>query len=101
MHIVRDHLRVDEVAQLSAQLPLLLRGMFFEGWMPKRTPLRDRSAAGVQRAVEDQLGDNAEYRGLEDVTCVFELLNNHLTRGEIEHVRANLPADIRAYWPEP
>ncbi|WP_254694304.1 DUF2267 domain-containing protein [Sulfitobacter sp. SK012] len=28
---VRDHLLVDELAQLSARLPLLIRGFFFVG----------------------------------------------------------------------
>lgn len=101
LHLVRDHLLVDEMAQFSAQLPLLIRGMFFEGWVPKRTPLKDRSAGGLLRAVEEQMGDTEEYRGSEDIKYVFELLNNHLSRGEIEDVRASLPGDIRAFWPAP
>ncbi|MGO4910362.1 DUF2267 domain-containing protein [Pseudorhodobacter sp. W20_MBD10_FR17] len=35
---IRNHLGHDEVAQLSAQMPLLIRGMFFEGWQPSHTP---------------------------------------------------------------
>lgn len=98
---VRDHLLVDELAQFSAQLPLLIRGMLFEGWVPKRTPVKNRSAAGFLRGVEHQLGDCDEYRGSEDLKYVFELLNNRLSRGEIEDVRASLPQDIRAFWPAP
>ena len=101
LHLVRDHLLIDEMAQFSAQLPLLIRGMFFEGWVPKRTPLKDRSAKGFLATIESQVGDTDEYRGSEDVKYVFELLNAHVSAGEIEDVRASLPSDIRAFWPAP
>lgn len=42
---IRDHISHEEVAQLSAQMPLLIRGMFFEGWRPSHTPVKDRAGA--------------------------------------------------------
>jgi len=45
LHAMRDLLTVDGAAHLSAQLPMLIRGMFFEGWDPSRDPLRVRHAA--------------------------------------------------------
>lgn len=101
LHVVRDHLLTDEVAQFSAQLPLLVRGMFFESWVPKRTPVKERRAEEFISAIEAQLGSTEEYRGSEDIRYVFELLNAHLSSGEIEDVRASLPSDIRALWPAP
>ena len=97
---VRDHLMPDELAQFSAQLPLLIRGMFFEGWVPKRTPIRNRSVAGFVEAIEERMGDTEEYRGSQDIRYVFELLNARLSAGEIEDVRASLPSAIRGLWPE-
>ncbi|GBD42315.1 hypothetical protein HRbin39_01705 [bacterium HR39] len=32
--------------------------------------------------------------------AVFELLNEKITRGEIEDVRRSLPKHIRELWPE-
>ena len=101
LHIVRDHLLTDELAQFSAQLPLLVRGMMFEGWVPKRTPSRERSAAEFIAAIEAQIGETVEYRGPKDIKYVFELLNARLTAGEIEDVCASLPESIRAFWPAP
>ncbi|MFC6636779.1 DUF2267 domain-containing protein [Sulfitobacter sp. JBTF-M27] len=101
LHNVRDHLLPDELAQLSAQLPLLIRGIFFEGWVPKRTPVRERSTAAFVAAIEEGLGKTPEYRGAEDIRYVFEMLNNRLSAGEIKDVRASLPEGIRSLWPAP
>src|SRR5690348_4982934 len=38
LHTLRDRLTVDEAAQLGAQLPLLIRGVYYEGWNPSRVP---------------------------------------------------------------
>ena len=42
LHALRDRLTVEEVAQLGAQLPMLVRGFYYEGWDPTGTPLRVR-----------------------------------------------------------
>ncbi|WP_299961295.1 DUF2267 domain-containing protein [uncultured Roseobacter sp.] len=101
LHRVRDHLLPNELAQFSAQLPLLVRGMFFEGWVPKHTPIKDRNAEEFKNAIDSQMREAEEYRGPEDIRCVFDLLNARLTKGEIEDVRANLPMAIRALWSAP
>jgi uncharacterized protein (DUF2267 family) len=54
LHQIRDHLLVDEVAQLAAQLPLLIRGMFFEGCVPKNTPEK-------QRHIQDCISDIEQH----------------------------------------
>ena len=101
LHEIRDHLQVDELAHFSAQLPLLSRGMMFEGWVPKRTPSKVRSQAGFIKVIEDNLGPTDDYRGAQDIAYVFLLLNAHLSEGEIADVRANLPSEIRDLWPIP
>lgn len=101
LHQVRDHLPHDELAQFSAQLPLLVRGMLFEGWMPKRTPVHQRDVEVFVGQIEEQVGEMFEYRGVEDIQAMFKLLNARISRGEIEDIRANLPQAIRDLWPAP
>ncbi|WP_439154275.1 DUF2267 domain-containing protein [Yoonia sp.] len=98
---IRDHLPVNEMAQFSAQLPIVLRGMYFEGWQPKKTPVRERHAADFIAAVEDEVGDVLDYSGMQDIKAVFNVINARISRGEVEDVRANLPLELQDLWPAP
>ncbi len=98
---IRDHLPVNEMAQFSAQLPLILRGMFFEGWQPKKTPVHERHAAEFISAVDEKIGEVIDYRGAADIKAVFNVINARISRGEVEDVRACLPQELRDLWPAP
>jgi uncharacterized protein (DUF2267 family) len=101
LHHVRDHLLIDELAQFSAQLPLLLRGMMFEEWVPKHTPIKERHVGDLDDYIRTQMGDTEEYRGRPDVIKVFDLLNARISAGEVNDIRASLPSAIREIWPAP
>ncbi|MBE9476850.1 MAG: DUF2267 domain-containing protein [Proteobacteria bacterium] len=101
LHQIRDHLLVDEVAQFAAQLPLLIRGMFFEGWVPKNTPIKQRHVKDFISDIEQHVGSVADYRGYEDIQKVFKLINARISRGEISDILASLPEEIRSLWPDP
>jgi len=101
LHHVRDHLLVNELAQLSAQLPLLIRGFFFEGWVPKKTPIKERNVDDFVAFIAGEMAQAEEYRGRDDIKCVFDLLNNRPSRGEVEDLRATMPSDIRDLWRAP
>ena len=97
---LRDHLRHDELAQLSAQMPLLIRGMFFEGWQPSHTPIRERKVECFVSAIEEQIGDVRDWRGPKDIAAVFRTLDDKISEGEIRDVKAGLPQAIRDLWPD-
>jgi len=101
LHHIRDHLSPDELAQLSAQLPVIIRGFFFEGWVPKKAPIKERHAEDFIAFINNQMSNTEEYRGRDDIKCVFDLLNARLSRGEIEDVRASLSEDLRQLWGAP
>lgn len=95
LHAVRDHLNPDEAAQLGAQLPTMVRGVYYEGWDPSRTPVRERSRGGfvgrVQEAFRTDPMDDAEHA----IRAVFWLLDQHVSDGEMEDVRRTFHARIR------
>jgi uncharacterized protein (DUF2267 family) len=99
LHALRDRLTVEEVAQLGAQLPMLIRGFYYEGWDPTGKPLRVRHKEQFLEQIE-QTFRRDDYIDPEEVACaVFTLLEMRVTDGEIEDVKHVLPAEIRDLWP--
>jgi uncharacterized protein (DUF2267 family) len=100
LHTLRDWLQPDEMADLSAQLPLLVRGIFFEGWQAGRSPATDRSKDNfisrvwIDLAHEENLGSPDRA-----ITMVFRLLERHLDEGELRQVRSTMKKGLRQLWP--
>lgn len=94
LRLLRDQLTIDEAAQLAAQLPLVLRGAFYEGFDPGRqAKLRDREEFLARYAEFAQLSDLSEAeRAIEAAT---EVLRRHVTAGELEDVLSQLPSELR------
>ena len=104
LHAVRDHLTINQSAHFSAQLPLVVRGMYYESWVPSRVPVKERQLQQFYDRIRDNF-DQAPGGNFIDperiVTAVFELLNEHISAGEIGDVRSELPGAVRKLWPEP
>ncbi len=101
LHLIRDRLSHEELAHFSAQLPILVRGMMFEGWTPANPPRTGRNMEAITSEIAESFKEDEEYRGIDDVRYVFDLLNNRISRGEVEDVRANLPEALRELWRSP
>jgi uncharacterized protein (DUF2267 family) len=99
LHALRDRLPVEEVAQLGAQLPMLVRGSYYEGWDPTAKPLKIRHKDEfLARVAQEIQGDDAADVELV-VRAVFAVLAARVTEGEIEDVRHVLPEEVRRLWP--
>jgi uncharacterized protein (DUF2267 family) len=101
LQAVRDWLPVNEAADLGAQLPMLLRGVYYEHWRPAATPVKERGKADFMARVDHAFITDPIAYTPEAVTRVFELLSDKIGAGEIEDVRHVLPAELRALWPVP
>jgi uncharacterized protein (DUF2267 family) len=98
LHALRDRLSVEEVAALGAQLPLLVRGIYYEGWHPGDKPLKTRREdflAAIREAFRDD--PDVDPEGV--IRAVFRVLSSHVTAGEIDSVKHLLPAKLRSLWP--
>lgn len=101
LHALRDRLTVNEAVQLGAQLPMVLRGMYYEGWHPSATPRKDRTKEEFLTHVAEPL-IRVEEVDPEQATCgVFQLLARRVTDGEIMDVTQVLPRPIKELWPTP
>lgn len=98
LHAIRDLLGVDEAADLAAQLPVLIRGIYYEGWDPSKTPVSTRSKADLL----DRVTARFVKQPLEDperaVAAVFDLLRRHVSYGEFDQVRNSMRQPIRELW---
>ena len=95
---LRDRLTVEEATDLGAQLPMLVRGFYYEGWNPSKTPTRERNLQAFLDHVTQYLQEPTDGDPEEAVHAVFGLLSRHVTPGEIEHVRSSLPKDVQRLW---
>jgi uncharacterized protein (DUF2267 family) len=100
LHTLRDRLTVDESAQLAAQLPTLVRGVFYEGWDPSRTPMRYHSAGEFLKRVAGEARLRGETEASYAVAAVARLLREHVSAGELDDVLHVLPHQIRALFAE-
>src|SRR5207247_6061474 len=94
LHALRDRLTVDEVAQLGAQLPMLIRGFYYEGWDPSGKPLRARDKEQFLSHIARVLPDEDAIEAERVARAVFAVLAYRVTDGEIEDVRHVLPKEI-------
>lgn len=96
LHALRDRLTVVEAAQLGAQLPMLVRGFYYEGWGPTGKPLKERKREEflARIAGEFDAEDPERIAG-----AVFKVLAKRVSEGEIEQVKHLLPAELRELWP--
>lgn len=98
LHALRDRLTVDAAAHLSAQLPMLVRGFYFEGWRPSRVPGKERTKEEFIEKVKGELANDALINPEDAARGVFRLLNRHVSEGEVREIRENLPEHIEALW---
>ncbi|MFO1186507.1 MAG: DUF2267 domain-containing protein [Alphaproteobacteria bacterium] len=105
LHIVlpllRRHLPATEAADLAAQLPTIIRGLYFAGWHPAQEPVRDRDAEHFIGEIGRAFDDTPNVGPAEIASAVFTLLARHVSPGEVAQVRQVLPAGVRRFWPAP
>jgi len=95
LHALRDHLSVDEAAQLSAQFPIFIRGIFYEGYAPSRMPDHARDLDSFLEAIAGEALLAGETEASFAAEAASRVLNRHVSLGEAEDVLRALPAQIR------
>ena len=93
LHLVRDRLTVDAAVHLGAQLPETLRGVYYDGWEPRLVPIRydaDQFMGAYAAQVNLPPGEAPEV-----AVAVTRGLRRLFSPGQLEHVLARMPADLR------
>jgi uncharacterized protein (DUF2267 family) len=99
LHALRDRLTLEEAVNLGAQLPMILRGCYYEGWRPRRAPSSERTKAKFLKHVAREFRGDPALDYEEMVRAVFATIEKHVTAGEVDDVIANMPDNLRRLWP--
>jgi uncharacterized protein (DUF2267 family) len=94
LHALRDRLTVEEAAQLSAQMPLLIRGLFFENWRPAGKPLHIRHANDFLALVLANYAPRMDAHADDIIRALFHVLGKHISEGEITDIVMSLPQPL-------
>lgn len=100
LHKLRDRLTINLAAHLGAQLPLLIRGVYYDQYEPDRMPSELRSREDFVAEVAEWLSDTRPVDPDEAVRSVFRLLSRHISEGQVNKVRDALPKSLRRLWEE-
>ena len=98
LRAVRDRLPIELAAHLGSQLPLLVRGTFYDQFRPSDLPGRQRSLDEFLQGIGDELAMSRPVNVREAARAVFGILSRHVNRGQIDKVREAMPEEVRAIW---
>jgi len=98
LHALRDRLTVEVTAQLAAQMPLLVRGIWYDGWNPSAVPVKmDREEFLARIRQEFRYSIEGDVPRLVDT--VLQALRNHITQSEWDGMKSTLPKDLATALP--
>lgn len=101
LHALRDRLPVDEAAHLGAQLPIMWKGIYYDGFQPHREPARIRHEQDWLQFIyaKDPFAASGDFPALEDVKQAFEgvmkALRELISPGQFDQVEKALHQEIK------
>lgn len=98
LHALRDALPRDQAIYLGATLPILLRGLYYEGWHHEQRPLRNSRSAFLSR-LHDGVHRDPAIDPEHLARCFLALLAARLPGAEVEEAQAATPPGLHNLWP--
>ncbi len=94
-----DRLTPEEASQLASELPMLVRGFYYEGWSPAHKPKKLHTKQEFLDYVAEGLPDDPELDPERVARGVFAILAKRISKGEVRDIKLTLPQEIRDLWP--
>lgn len=95
LHTLRDCLDVGEASDFAAQLPMLVRGVYYTGWDPSQTPQKIDREGFLERLNHHAALRAGDPSADEVARAVTALLTTHMTEGQLTDVVSQLRDDVR------
>lgn len=97
LQALRDRLPPEEAIQLAAQLPMLMKGFYFDGYDPTDKPLTIRDRDRFYELVRERFGEqplNAETA----TRAVLAVLYRRVSKGQMEDVKSSMPDALKGLF---
>ena len=98
LHKLRDRLQVEAAAHLGAQLPLLVRGAYYDQYQPAKQPATCRTRDEFVAEVAEWLQDTRPVDPEDAIAAVLDVLSRNIDPGQVEKIKGVLPEPIRQMW---
>ncbi len=98
LHALRDRLEVQSAAHLGAQLPMLIRGLYYEHWPVNETPIKDRHKASFLQHVSAAFPPGVAVDAEQAARAVFRLLQKKTDPGQVAKLINMMPKELRNLW---
>ena len=98
LHALRDALPRDEAVDVGAQMPALLRGLYYEGWHPGARGTAKSRNAFLER-IHDGVHRDPAIDAEQVARAAFALLAARMPPAELEEAKAAMPKALHNLWP--
>jgi len=99
LHALRDRIGRDNAVHLGAQLPTVIRGIYYEGWTADVSGTKERHKKDFLDHVRTELPPTTRLDAEQAVRAVFEVMWDKIDPGEIAKLIDLFPAELRTLWP--
>lgn len=98
MHTLRDSLSVNASANLSAQLPMLIRGIYYEAWQPEHLPKRARTLEEFLTPIDEAFSASPDFDAAAGFQEFISVMRLHVSAGEMNRLQKNMTDDVKRLW---
>src|SRR5215210_7759720 len=98
LRAVRDQVPLELAVHLGAQLPILIRGTYYDQWSSPGAIDKSRTLGEFLERIGQGLANTRPVNVRNAARAVFGILSRHIDRGQAEKVKHSLPKEIRVIW---
>jgi uncharacterized protein (DUF2267 family) len=98
LHALRDRLGPEHAVHLAAQLPMLVRGLYYEGWRLAASQTRERTRVDFLEHMRGELPRGSAIDPNVAARAVFGVMWAKLDLGEVGKILDRLPEELKDLW---
>lgn len=98
LRTIRNRIPLDLAAHLGAELPLIVRGAYYDQFRPSEAPDRSRTLDEFLQDINEDLQGIRPVGPRDAAHAVFRVLSRHIDAGQVEKIRQAMPEGIRQSW---